>query len=62
MRVEKYCSGCDKTKPLRKFHRHSGKSDGLQVWCIECMAGRVKESEAKNKAKWADRDPYAGGE
>ena len=36
--VEKKCTKCGLIKPVKSFHRHSTKPDGLQCWCKSCKS------------------------
>jgi hypothetical protein len=41
--VFKRCSRCERTLPSTRFHRRHGAALGLDFWCKDCKARRVKE-------------------
>lgn len=43
MEERKYCAGCDRELAVSAFGRNEGRPDGLQTYCRECMALRLRE-------------------
>ena len=51
----KYCKRCDQTLSVDKFTKSSGRYDGLQAYCSECMKLYRREHYYKNKQPYLDR-------
>ena len=54
----KFCSRCEKTKPLTDFNRNKTSRDGVQTYCRECQRTHDKENyakSAKRRKQIADR-------
>ena len=47
--TEKQCSKCQQIKPLDEFFANKNTSDGLAVWCKECLV--------QNRKRWVDTNP-----
>jgi len=58
MRMRK-CRTCGKTKVVTEFNIYRGANDGLQFSCRDCQRIAAKDYREANKAKWANKDPYA---
>ena len=53
----KRCRNCGRLKLHRRFHRNTGRADGRQPWCKECMAkyymrNRDRLLPKHNEAAW----------
>lgn len=58
--TEKFCSGCEQTKPVSAFAKNSEKSYGLQVKCRECKAQYYQSNKERHgalTAAWQRRNP-----
>jgi hypothetical protein len=60
----KYCSGCEQTKELTEFGKHSGHRDGLASRCKVCKTASAKkylennrEKERARKRKYLENNP-----
>ncbi len=51
----KPCPRCGQRQDLSMFHKCSGKSDGLQVWCKACKAITEKERRLAQPERFAQR-------
>ena len=49
--MNKICIGCNNTKNIAEFHRHSGKRDGYSDYCKVCKSKQAKISRVKNYSK-----------
>ena len=47
----KKCRVCGKLKPRTEFSKHSGRQDGLQVQCTECVGVYLKTHHIKHREK-----------
>lgn len=47
----KLCPCCGTNKPLSEFNRHSGRSDGVQSNCRDCLRQHQRDWYKDNKAK-----------
>lgn len=47
----KYCSQCDKIKPVTDFSKRSSAKNGLSTYCKKCLCDRSKEYCRKNSIK-----------
>ena len=52
----KYCSMCDKTKPISEFGKNSSRYDGLQVYCRLCRKQVDKLSYERDPTKQRERN------
>lgn len=51
---EKFCTGCNATKPVSQFHRDKTHKDGYKSHCKECRSGRppgLNEEPSRIKAE-----------
>jgi hypothetical protein len=64
----KFCSGCDKTKPVTSFGKQNSRPDGVEYRCKDCMKKYRKKRYLNPKtrrnllnasAAWRDRNPNA---
>lgn len=50
----KTCPRCNVDKPRSLFGKHANRKDGMQVYCIACMAD-VRREKQYDKQRWIDR-------
>lgn len=55
---EKFCRGCQQTRPLRQFYVDRSRHDGHTSRCKFCVAARVERNEARR----AGLDAHSVGE
>lgn len=63
--MEKLCTCCNQQKPLERFSKKKGNSDGLSHKCKDCHNTYVrevwykknKEKQIKSSADWRNRNP-----
>lgn len=53
--VEKFCPGCEQTKPRDEFYPSRNTLHGLSVYCKDCCYKRHDEWRLKNKKKVAEQ-------
>lgn len=53
--MDKYCRGCDTTKPLSEFSRNRAKRDGYQTQCKVCRAMYLRSHYERNKQYYKDK-------
>lgn len=51
----KYCGGCETTKPPEDFYKDSSSSDGLDSRCKACVSDREQKRAAKDIKKHRER-------
>ena len=54
----KVCKKCGRELPVTDFSKHPHTTDGLQMWCKECMKESAKESRKRKRR--ADPDTEEG--
>lgn len=45
--AEKFCRGCQQTRPLRQFYKDRSRHDGYTSRCKFCVTERVERNEAR---------------
>lgn len=53
--MQKTCSACGKTKPLREFHKDKTKKDGHTSTCKECAIARSRKWNTDNRERQQER-------
>lgn len=53
---DKFCTGCNKTKPLSDYHIDRSEKDGHRFQCKECRNAKQKEYAKNNKQLIKERN------
>ena len=48
---KKRCSDCGKIRPIEKFGKDRNRKDGRNVYCLDCISIRTRESYKRNTEK-----------
>ena len=53
LRKSKFCTKCGVVKPKTAYAKHQNRADGVQVYCLICMAA-LRHERQYDKRRWAD--------